>query len=96
MNNNKTVFFAIGILLIILGAFMFMPFIVQLIFDEENSTFISSASNTIFIGILLVLANSQEDKKLNMHIWYDENTYLWVKAAFEKTGYWEYRLKTYK
>ena len=96
MNNNKTVFFAIGILLIILGAFMFMPFIVQLIFDEENSTFISSASITVFIGILLVLANSQEDKKLNMHIWYDENTYLWVKAAFEKTGYWEYRLKTYK
>ena len=28
--------------------------------------------------------------------WYDEETYLWVKAAFEKTGYWEYRLKIYK
>ena len=37
-----------------------------------------------------------DNKKLNTDIWYDENTYLWVKAAFDKTGYWEYRLKTYK
>ena len=34
-----------------------------------------------------------KDKKLNTDIWYEENTYLWVKAAFDKTGYWEYRLK---
>ena len=66
MNNNKTVFFAIGILLIILGAFMFVPVVVQLIFDEENATFISSASITIFIGILLTLANSDENKRLNL------------------------------
>ena len=37
-----------------------------------------------------------DSKKLNTDIWYEENTYLWIKAAFEKTGYWEYRLKTYK
>ena len=34
-------------------------------------------------------------KKLNTDIWYEEDTYLWVKAAFEKTGYWEYRIKTF-
>ena len=34
-----------------------------------------------------------DSKKLNTDIWYEENSYLWVKAAFEKTGYWEYRLK---
>ena len=34
-----------------------------------------------------------KDKKLNTDIWYEEDTYLWVKAAFDKTGYWEYRLK---
>tara|TARA_A100001015_G_scaffold53093_1_gene58188 strand:- start:118 stop:801 length:684 start_codon:yes stop_codon:yes gene_type:complete len=34
-----------------------------------------------------------ESKKLNTDIWYEEGTYLWVKAAFEKTGYWEYRIK---
>ena len=33
-------------------------------------------------------------KKLNTDIWYEENTNLWIKAAFDKTGYWEYRLKT--
>ena len=37
-----------------------------------------------------------DSKKLNTDIWYEENTYLWIKAAFEKTGYWEYRLKIYK
>ena len=35
----------------------------------------------------------QISKKLNTDIWYEEDTYLWVKAAFDKTGYWEYRLK---
>ena len=34
-----------------------------------------------------------DSKKLNTDIWYQEETYLWVKAAFEKTGYWEYRIK---
>ena len=37
-----------------------------------------------------------KDKKLNTDIWYEENTNLWVKAAFDKTGYWEYRLKKVK
>tara|TARA_B100001564_G_scaffold248490_1_gene210954 strand:- start:354 stop:1037 length:684 start_codon:yes stop_codon:yes gene_type:complete len=37
-----------------------------------------------------------DSKKLNTDIWYEENTYLWVKAAFDKTGYWEYRLKNVK
>ena len=34
-----------------------------------------------------------DSKKLNTDIWYEEDTFLWVKAAFEKTGYWEYRIK---
>ena len=34
-----------------------------------------------------------ESKKLNTDIWYEEGTNLWIKAAFDKTGYWEYRLK---
>ncbi len=37
-----------------------------------------------------------KDKKLNTDIWYEENTFLWIKAAFDKTGYWEYRLKKVK
>ena len=34
-----------------------------------------------------------ESKKLDTDMWYEEETFLWVKAAFDKTGYWEYRLK---
>ena len=34
-----------------------------------------------------------DNKKLNTNIWYEEGTYLWLKASFEKTGFWEYRLK---
>ena len=37
-----------------------------------------------------------DNKKLNTDIWYDEKSMLWLKAAFDKTGYWEYRLKQYK
>ena len=36
-----------------------------------------------------------DNKKLNTDVWYDENTNVWLKAAFDKTGYWEYRLKSY-
>ena len=33
-----------------------------------------------------------KDKKLNTHVWYDEKTLFWIKAAFEKKGKWEYKL----
>ena len=31
-------------------------------------------------------------KKLNMHVWYDTETLLWIKASYDKLGKWEYRL----
>ena len=31
-------------------------------------------------------------KKLNMHVWYDSKTFLWIKASYDKLGRWEYRL----
>ena len=34
-----------------------------------------------------------DNKKLNTDIWYEEKTFLWLKASFDKRGYWEYRLK---
>ena len=37
--------------------------------------------------------NLPENKKINTDVWYDEKTKIWLKAAFNKTGYWEYRLK---
>jgi hypothetical protein len=34
-----------------------------------------------------------ENKKLNINVWYEEETNIWLKASFDKTGHWEYRLK---
>ena len=36
-----------------------------------------------------------DKKKLNTDIWYDKKTKVWLKAAFDKTGHWEYRLKKF-
>ena len=81
MNNNKTVFFAVGVLLIILGLFMFIPFFVQLIYNEQNSTFLSSAAVTTFIGILIVLSNLEEEKKLNLQQAFLLTTLSWLSIA---------------
>ncbi|MDA9676815.1 TrkH family potassium uptake protein [bacterium] len=81
MNNNKTVFFAIGVLLLILGAFMLIPFFVQILYDEENSTFLSSASVTAFIGMLLILTNQEENKKLNFQQAFLLTTLSWLSIA---------------
>ena len=81
MNNNKTVFFAIGVLLIILGAFMLIPFFIQFIYDEKNSAFLSSASVTAFIGILLVLTNLEENRKLNLQQAFLLTTLSWLSIA---------------
>ena len=81
MNNNKTVFFAIGVLLIILGAFMLIPFIVEFIYDEENSTFLSSSALTTFIGILLILTNLEENRKLNLQQAFLLTTLSWLSIA---------------
>jgi len=81
MNNNKTVFFAIGVLLIILGAFMLIPFLVQFIYDEKNSAFLSSASVTAFMGVLLMLTNLEENKKLNLQQAFLLTTLSWLSIA---------------
>ena len=52
--------------------------------------------NTLHFNFKSSDENLPEKKRLNTDIWYDEKTFLWVKAAFDKTGYWEYRIKTYK
>ena len=81
MNNNKTVFFAIGVLLIILGTFMIIPFFFQFIYDEKNNVFLSSASVTAFIGVLLVLTNMEDNKKLNLQQAFLLTTLSWLSIA---------------
>ncbi len=81
MNNNKTVFFVIGVLLVILGAFMLIPFIVQFIYGEINGAFLSSASVTAFIGVLLILTNLEENRKLNLQQAFLLTTLSWLSIA---------------
>jgi len=37
-------------------------------------------------------AKLSKNKRLNTHVWYDEETMNWIKASFNKKGNWEYRL----
>ena len=81
MTNYKTVFFVLGILLIILGFFMLAPVIVQLIYDEFNGTFIYSSVITIFIGILFLLSNLDQNKELNLQQAFLLTSLSWIAIA---------------
>ena len=66
MSNYKTVFFTLGILQIIVGISMIFPIIIQLIFDELDSSFISASLITIIFGTLFFLSNYEHNKKLTL------------------------------
>ena len=68
----------------------------KVIFVGKETISINGKSfNTLHFNFSSSDPNLPPEKKLNTDIWYDENTFLWVKAAFDKTGYWEYRIKEY-
>ena len=48
--------------------------------------------NTLHFQFVSTDKKLSKDKKLNTHVWYDEETLNWVKASFDKKGKWEYRL----
>ncbi|MDC1158846.1 TrkH family potassium uptake protein [Pelagibacteraceae bacterium] len=81
MATNKTVFFLIGILLIVLGASMLAPYSIQVIYTENSHSFISSSFVTIFIGILFVLANLEKEFKLNLRQTFLFSTLAWLMVA---------------
>ena len=62
---------------------------------KEQVTIGKKTYNTLHFNFKSSDETLPESKKLNTDIWYEEDTYLWVKAAFDKTGYWEYRIKTF-
>ena len=63
---------------------------------KEKVTINDKTYNTLHFNFKSSDKSLPESKKLNTDIWYEEDTFLWVKAAFDKTGYWEYRIKTHK
>ena len=81
MITNKTVFFMIGILLVVLGISMLAPYLIQLIYEENSHSFVSSSFITIFIGILFILANLEREYKLDLRQTFLFSTLAWVTVA---------------
>ncbi len=81
MAGNKTVFFLIGILLIVLGLSMLAPYSMQVFYKENSHSFISSSFVTIFIGILFILANLEKNLKLSLRQTFLFSTLAWVTVA---------------
>jgi len=81
MSNYKTVFFTLGILQIIVGISMIFPIIVQFIFDELDSSFISASLITIIFGTLFFLSNYEHNKKLNLQHAFLLTALSWVSVA---------------
>jgi len=81
MTSNKTVFFIIGTLLIILGLFMLVPYWVQIFYEENSHSFLSSSFVTILIGTLFVLANLQQEYQLNLKQTFLFSTFAWIAIA---------------
>ena len=81
MTSNKTVFFIIGSVLIILGLFMLVPYGVQIFYKENSHSFLSSSLITILIGVIFVLGNLQEQYQLNLKQTFLFSTLTWIIVA---------------
>jgi len=81
MSNYKTVFYTLGMLQIILGIFMLVPIISQLIFDQFSSTFFISSIITIIFGSLFIISNLNHEKKISLQGAFFLTTLSWVSIA---------------
>ena len=81
MIANKTVFFLIGILLVILGFFMLIPYGVQIFYKENSHSFFSASLINVFLGILFILANLEKDFKLNLQQTFLFSSFAWTTIA---------------
>ena len=66
MYNYKTLFYTLGTLQIVLGVFMLIPVIIQLIYSELDSGFVSASIITIIFGVLFFLSNLDHDKSIDL------------------------------
>ena len=70
---------------------------------EQTVSFIGKETveinNDIYTALKFNITSSDKslskDKMLNINLWYDEKTLIWLKANFKKNGEWEYRLKNF-
>ena len=81
MSNYKTVFFTLGILQITLGVSMSIPIIIQIMYDELDSSFFGAGIITIVFGVLFLLSNLDHDKKLNLQQAFLLTALSWLSIA---------------
>jgi trk system potassium uptake protein TrkH len=81
MSNYKTVFFTLGVLQIILGVSMIIPIIIQVIYNQLDSSFIGAGIITIIFGVLFFLSNLNHDKKLNLQQAFLVTSLSWISIA---------------
>ena len=61
---------------------MLAPYVIQLIYDENSSSFFSSSIITIIIGILIVLTSLTKEKQLNLRQAFLFSSLAWISIAF--------------
>jgi len=81
MSNYKTVFFTLGVLQIILGVSMVIPIIIQVIYNQLDSSFIGAGIITIIFGVLFFLSNLNHDRKLNLQQAFLLTSLSWISIA---------------
>ena len=81
MFNYKTVFFTLGIILIVLGVSMLVPVFVQLYFNDFDSTFIISSLITVTFGVLFFLSNMDHNHNINTQQAFLLTSLSWVGVA---------------
>ena len=60
---------------------MIIPYGLQLFYDENSNSFLSSSIITIFIGVLTVLASIKKEKQLNLQQAFLFSTLAWLAIA---------------
>jgi hypothetical protein len=60
---------------------------------KEKLNLYGKTFNALRFNITSTDQSLPDSKKLNIDVWYEEETNVWLKAAFDKSGYWEYKLK---
>ena len=81
MSNYKAVFFILGVLQIILGIFMTIPIVVQVVYGEFDSSFVIASIITLVFGILFVLSNFDYGKQINLHQAFLLTSLSWITIA---------------
>ena len=81
MYNYKTVFYTLGTLQIILGVFMLIPIIIQLIYNELDSGFVSASIITIIFGVLFFLTNLDHNKNIDLPQAFILTALSWISIA---------------